>query len=228
MDSAPQENTAESIGGILDLKDVLERYKDTQFHEGIAELVQSNTKIRRVSRDGNCFYVSIICLALEQALKSEESLQALKAALAAQNQQLQAAGMEEFIIQEFAEPIFLVLSLAGTEKAVGLESLDSLFWQSTTVYFRMITSGYVQTHPDEFSAFLEEEVGEYCAKQIEANHSYAGEIEQTAISRALDVSFEIIWLERGSKTVHTKGTGRKLGTLLYMPEHFDIIYPAME
>ncbi|KAI5192624.1 ubiquitin thioesterase protein OTUB1 [Nematocida sp. AWRm77] len=229
MHNAPTETAADIVGSLLDLKDLLERYKDTEFQDKIEELVDTNTKIRKVSRDGNCFYVSVIFLILESVERSREAQKNMAVSLAAANTLLQQAGVEEFIIEEFSGPITELIRISALREPFNPKILDSIFWVTTSTYFRMITSAYVKMHREEFDAFIEEDIVEYCTNMIEADKAYAGEVEQAALTQALGISLDIIYLERTGKVERTVGGNRlRIGTLLYMPEHFDIVYRSVE
>ncbi|KAI5190075.1 ubiquitin thioesterase protein OTUB1 [Nematocida minor] len=220
-----QTNTEECryIGDLLKADTLLEKYKDTPFHSSIASLARSDSNIRPIRRDGNCFYYSIIFLALEYY-----STPALSAALINTLTELNGAlaetGVEDYLIKEFTDPIMTILKSATTGEAPNIEDLDSIFWNYTVTYFRMIASAYIKKNSEVFAGFIEGPVDKYCAMNIEASSQYAGEIEITAISSSLSISFDVVCIEDGKMETLTRGEGPKIGSLLYISEHFDILY----
>ncbi|KAI5171325.1 ubiquitin thioesterase protein OTUB1 [Nematocida sp. LUAm3] len=212
------------VESILDTETIVDNYKNTPFQEAMEKLARSNTKIRRVKRDGNCFYSSIIFLLLEHYLKNPSLSEELLRRLDSANAILREQSVEEYLIEEFIDPIFSIIKSTVAGNTVVLEELDTVFWNYTVTYFRMITSSYIKKNPELFLPFLGVSVEEYCAQKIEAIGQYAGEVELTSLSMALEVSFTVISLEKGKTSIYTKGEKEKIGALLYMPDHFDIIY----
>ncbi|KAI5184355.1 hypothetical protein NEHOM01_0100 [Nematocida homosporus] len=226
MDST-QIDDCQYIGGALDTDALIEVYKGTPFQGAMEKLALSNPKIRKVRRDGNCFYSALVFLLLERYLERPSYAEELLGRLSRMNEWLRDGGLEESLVAEFTDPIFAVLRSATAGNPSQLEALDNVFWGYTLLYFRMITSSYIKRNLGEFNGFLAEESWEtYCRDQVEMPGSYAGEIEMTALGAALGVSFDVITLQGVEVHRYTKGNGEKIGSLLYMPDHFDIIYYA--
>lgn len=212
------------VGGALEIESIADRYINTPFHEEIKKLARSNAKIREVRRDGNCFYSAVIFLLLEHHLKSPSALEDLLSSLQEVNELLRAMKIEQYLVEEFTDPFFSTIKSAAIGNPIELEGLDEVFWGYTVVYFRMITSAYVRKHKEKFQKFLKTDAEEYCKGQVEASGQYAGEIEMIALAEALNLSFDIVCLEKNTVQVYSRGNGEKIGSLLYMPDHFDIIY----
>ncbi|KAI5180369.1 ubiquitin thioesterase protein OTUB1 [Nematocida sp. AWRm80] len=218
------EGIEEYVGYIFGIEREIYKYKDTPFEKGIEELANLKAKLRYVKRDGNCFYFSVIFLVLEHYLASQTQSNELLNKLTEINKSLMESGVEEYLVEEFIGPIVSILKAASIGNITKLEELDRVFWDYTVVYFRMITSIHIKTNRDKFEMFIDGDLNEYCQKNIEAMNQYAGEIEMESISTALAISFDVICIENGQKVVYTKGQGDKIGSLLFMSEHFNIVY----
>lgn len=213
------------VGDISKVDSLLDKYKDTPSYNDILSLANGNCKMRPIRRDGNCFYYAIIFLVLEHYSTPSLSSDLIKR-LTDLNFILLDAGIEEYLINEFTDPIITVLKSFTTGETAEIEELDSVFWNYSVTYFRMLTSAYIKKHPSEFSGFIEGDIEEYCRDKIEISSQDAGEIEMTAVIKALKVSFDIIWVEDGLMKTIRQGTEEFIGTLLFLSCHFDIIYVA--
>lgn len=211
------------VGDLSKLESLLEKYKDTPFYTSINSLASENSNIRSIRRDGNCFYYSIIFLVLEHY-----STPLLSSALISTfnriNNNLVLSGVEEYLIKEFTDPIMSILKAASSGERPNIEELDSVFWNYSVTYFRMIVSSYIKKHAEDFSGFIEGSVEEYCATHVEASNQYAGEIEMTAICKALHISYDVVCIENGKMDTLVRGDGEKIGSLLFISDHFDILY----
>ncbi|OAG29432.1 hypothetical protein NEDG_00565 [Nematocida displodere] len=222
-------NECKQVGNLQELKTLVEQYRDTPVQAAIEELVVLNAKIRKIKGDGNCFYFSAIFLVLEHFLSGPGTPSQLLDLLQGVNGLLKESGVEEYLIEEFSDPMFQVVKCASSREAVDLEALDSIFWDHTLMYFRMITSAYIKTHRAEFEGFLEKDLVEYCQAQVEVTNEYADEIELEGFSRAFNISFEIISICDGQIRKFIKGESSiSIGSLLFTAQHYDIIYCPTE
>ncbi|EHY66483.1 hypothetical protein NERG_00123 [Nematocida ausubeli] len=211
------------VGKPLKLSNMLENYKESPLYTGISALSALDSNVRLVKRDGNCFYYSVIFLMLEHY--STPLLAAhLVQVFSKHNANLILSGVDSYLVNEFSDPIMSVLKAVGNNEALEIEALDGVFWNYTVAYFRMITSLCIKSHPDDFSAFIEKPLNEYCAESVEAIDQYAGEVEMIAISKALSISFDLFCVEKERSDRFTRGSGENIGTLLFIADHFDILY----
>ncbi|EIJ94122.1 ubiquitin thioesterase protein OTUB1 [Nematocida parisii] len=219
-------NTADDsyVGKPLELNGIIENYKETPLYMGISALPVADSKVRLIKRDGNCFYYSIIFLMLEHYSTPAQAAELIQN-FNRINNALVLDGVEDYLVNEFSDPIMSVLKAVGNNETTGLEALDNIFWNYSVAYFRLITSMRIKKHTDEFTDFIvDSSIEEYCSKNIEAINQYAGELEMIAITKALSISFDIIWIEKERNDHFTRGDGEKIGTLLFMADHFDILY----
>jgi len=218
------EDSQRAIGPLVDLTMTLERYRGTPFYAAFLQLSKSNAKKRAVKRNGDCFYLSVIFLILEESHSSTEFLTDLKNTLERLNRSLEESHVDKFVIEEFSSPIISLVAEISSGASVSFDEIDDLFWSYTSLYFRMIVSHHIKKHKEAFKNFLEEDVEVYCREQIEVPGCHTGEIEMASLALSLELSFDVVWLEQNATSVHTKGTGRKIGSLLYTPGHFEILY----
>jgi ubiquitin thioesterase protein OTUB1 len=196
------------------------QYAGTAFESHLEELSKSLQKIRRVRRDGNCFYSALLFLLMEHAASSPEGQAYVKDIVEKSRAQL-VNYFEEYIVEEFADPLREHL-----ETPAPLDALDDSFWSYSTVYIRMVTSATIQGSP-KFREFIggDAEARAYAKRRVEVNCEYAGEMEIAAATEGLSVQMEVVSLEVGSMQRYMRGGGPFIGSLLYVPDHFDIIYP---
>ncbi|KAH9386166.1 ubiquitin thioesterase protein OTUB1 [Nematocida major] len=213
----------EFVGALLKMDVFLDNYKDTPFYNSINTLANVNSKIRRTKRDGNCFYYSIVFLMLEHYCTPGHAALLINT-LNTLNNDLLLSGVEDYLIKEFTDPIVSTLKAAATGESPNIEELDSIFWNYTVTYFRMVTSAYIKKHKEKYAGFIEGDVEEYCLKSVEASFQYAGEIEMIGIAESFGISFDVVCIEGGCMERLTRGEGEKIGCLLLMSEHFDILY----
>lgn len=221
----PDSEESKFVGELLKADCLLDKYRDTLFYNSILSIANGDTKIRCIRRDGNCFYYSFVFLMLEHystpALASE-----LIRTLSLLNTTLKETGVDEYLINEFTDPIITVLKSFTTGESLEIEELDSIFWSYSVTYFRMLISAHIKRNRKDFEGFIEGDIENYCTSKIEATNQYAGEIEVTAIVKCLGVSFEVLCIENGRIDTIQWGEGPKIGSLLFISCHFDIIYIA--
>lgn len=213
------------VGNTCDLSSVIPLYTDTPFYSLLENLMRSYSKIRRVRRDGNCFYSSVISLVLEFAMASRDNAELIAETFARLDALLESVYPEKYIVEEFKDPVGSVVQCINRGERIVIDELDDVFWNYSTMYFRMITSGFIKANRDTYTHFVESgDLDRHCSTRVEVNNEYAGEVEITALTEALGLEINVICLETQGMQVYKKGRGPPIGNLLYMPEHFDIIY----
>lgn len=105
---------------------------------------------------------------------------------------------------------------------------------SVIYHFKMVTSAYMQLHPDEYEPFLEMPVDQYCVARIDPANQEIDQIGLQALTHAVisaaGFGLEVLYLDRSmgeEVTPHQfsqTGNGVPTIRLLYRPGHYDIIY----
>lgn len=203
------------VGPLLPLLSLSCEYKETPFYSSILSLCMEYREIRRIERDGNCFYTAVLYLLV--SCDRAAVLDRLNKSLLL-NDQLH---IEPYIINEFLDPLLSFFGSDASDDPINT-SLDIDFFNYSIMYLRIVTSLVIRR-----SARFKEciaDVNGYCKTHVEVNNEYAGEVEIEGLMEGLNLQIDIICIEKGNIHRYVRGTGLPIGTLLYMPDHFDIIY----
>lgn len=119
-------------------------------------------------------------------------------------------------------------------------SIDTMFWALVNEDSRFLTSAYILANPSHFEAFVEDgqSLDSWCAREVDAWGTEAGELQVLGLCGALQSNVEIAYLDRSSGdsvTTHQFAPPTSYDncpvatftpTLLYRPGHYDILYKA--
>ncbi|KAF1811059.1 cysteine proteinase [Eremomyces bilateralis CBS 781.70] len=224
---------------------------DPVYQRKTAALPHKYSHYRTCRGDGHCgwravafsYYEALYNTGNKSKFYSEE------ARLRSLGNLLNQVGFPEHLYEDFAIEAFQLLQ----ETAVAMENNDGgakllaafndeSLSMSIITYLKLLTSAYIQTHPDEYSPYMNhgQSVQNYCQSSIEPVMS---EIEHVGMSALVEVlvkpagmAMEILYLDRSQgEEVNTyrwdpvDGTGITVSDpstlrLLYRPGHYDILY----
>lgn len=213
------------------------------FSEGIARLDETYASLRRVRKDGNCFYRAFLYryleeLALEQ-MKFESSsggggggcaeLRRIRTVAKDSKAALLKVGFEEIVIDSFWETFCELLDNLPETPPRRLHELMTEEGASLVWFLRMVTSGRIKAHADRFAPFIGDEfadVERFCHVEVEPVNVECDQVQIIALTEALGVAVAIEYLDASgapSRVVFPDG-GEPFVTLLYRPGHYDILY----
>lgn len=214
---------------------------DDIYQNKISNLERVYAFLRRTRPDGNCFFRAFGFAYFESLLNdtNQDELENFIAFTRQSKEDLISLGLPSVTIEDFFE-IFLEVLLQIKDKQI--ESSDQLlerFCNQTisdyiVVYFRLITSGYLQRNEETFANFLvgTSNVVDFCKTEVEPMYRESDHIHVVAITSALKVKIRIIYMDRADEPLNVhefpeyqeRPTGCRIH-LLYRPGHYDVLYP---
>ncbi|KAG9509903.1 Ubiquitin thioesterase OTUB1, partial [Fragariocoptes setiger] len=224
---------------VLALKDDYQP-DDVIYQRKIDNLEARYTSMRRTRPDGNCFYRAFSFAYFESLLNNKEELIRFKKFVCAGRDELIKLGFTQFTIDDFFDVFMDILNKIENGSISSSEKLLDTFCEQAisdyiVVYFRLMTSGYLQQNGDTFINFIEgsQSVLDFCKQEVEPMYKESDHIHVVALTSASNVCTRIIYMDRGSSTdtvnAHDFPDQEPPLTprihLLYRPGHYDILYP---
>lgn len=228
---------------------------DDIYQNKIKNLERDYEHLRRTRPDGNCFFRAF-GFAYFESLIGEENAGELDKFIKftrKSKDDLIKLGLPAVTIEDFFEIFLEVLIHIKEGKIKNSADLLDRFCDHTTsdyivVYFRLITSGYLQQNADTFANFIvgAASIVDFCKTEVEPMYRESDHIHVVAITSALEVCARIVYMDRGSGTSATEGGGAGAVSvnahdfpdqdppakprihLLYRPGHYDVLYPRSE
>ncbi|KAJ0401198.1 hypothetical protein P43SY_007617 [Pythium insidiosum] len=239
---------------VLQLRKEFEGNANPNFLHGITTLDRHYEAMRRVRRDGNCFFRGFIFALCEQLVRRDDSDAEKTAALLARIQtairksktELVAIGYSEVAIDTFWETFVDYLDAMETRthselvQDFGTEGGESeyLVW-----YMRLLTAGYLKRNAEQFQPFIEGlypglTVEQFCAAEVEPMGKECDQPQVIALTEALQVGVKIEYLD-GNAAEGQDLQNYVCGSsppgepsihvhLLYRPGHYDVLYPRRQ
>jgi|EP00505_MAST-04D_sp_SCG-Rhode-Island_P005645 ubiquitin thioesterase protein OTUB1 len=231
--------TQKEVGDVEDPKVLMEEYKDnTNFHHKIQNIIDRYGGVRRSRGDGSCFYRSFVFGYFERIKDKPDEIAKAVTHAGEVKTLLFEKGYPEFTVSDFHENYVDVLNeIAGVSTAELETILRDAGNDQYTVYFaRLVTSAYMQSHPDEFLAFCmamgHADIQSYCKSQVEGAYVDADQLQITALTNSFQVHTRIAYLDGSSGDLNhhdfpedKASAGVAEVCLLYRPGHYDLLYP---
>lgn len=212
------------------------------FRVGIEHLSKKYGAMRRVRKDGNCFYRAFLYRYVE-ALVSEQAgrvdivppeLARIRAVVKDSKRLLLSVGYEESAIDMFWE---MLTELLDEVPQLSLETLhikmnDERGISNHIVWFcRALSATQIKLNADRFAPFIMDDNGiadvdKFCRTEVEPVNHECEQVQIIALTEMLQVPVAIEYLD-GSGTpsciVFPEGAHPTV-KLLYRPGHYDILY----
>lgn len=215
---------------------------DIVYQKKIQHLESNYTFLRRTRPDGNCFFRAFGFSYFESLLNdpNQEELDKFIKITKASKDDLIEMGLPSVTIEDFYDVFLEVLLQIKDGKIKTSEDLLDRFLDQApsdyiVVYFRLITSGYLQKNADLFSNFIVgySSIVDFCKTEVEPMYKESDHIHVVAITSALQVCARIVYMDRGSsaESVNTHDfpeqdpPAKPRVHLLYRPGHYDVLYP---
>ncbi|CAI2354119.1 unnamed protein product [Caenorhabditis sp. 36 PRJEB53466] len=207
------------------------------FLQKASELAEVYSEIRRIRGDGNCFYRAVLVGVIEILLKDRERLARFLESSRDWIQRLVRLGFPDWTCTDFCDYFVEFLNDILTEKLDECSIFEKLNDDNSANYllmfFRLITSGYLKEHTDEYEPFIAngQSMAQYCEGEIEAMWREADHLSIIGLVKALDLLVRIEYMDRNA----APNGGFRYDipsdtpivpeiTLLYRPGHYDLIY----
>lgn len=208
------------------------------FREGIAKLDVKYCAMRRVRKDGNCFYRGFLYRYLEHlvATQNADELKRIQAVIEDAKKKLLSVGYEASAMEMFWEMLTELLDEVPT---LNLEQLhkkmnDDDGVSNHIVWFcRALSATQIKLHADRFAPFIMDEFGNtdvdaFCRTQVEPVNHECEQVQIIALTELLEVPVAIEYLDAGGSPscIIFPDSANPIITLLYRPGHYDILYTS--
>lgn len=214
--------------------------EDDIYRKKIRNLEKDYSSLRRTRPDGNCFFRAFGFAYFESFIThpDREELDKFIEITKESVTQLVELGYPLVTTEDFYD-VFLDLLLRIRDGDIKTSAeLQEKFCQQAisdyiVVYFRLITSGYLQLNADTFANFIVEasSIEEFCKTEVEPMFKESDHVHVVAIASALKVCTRIVYMDRGmSESVNAHDfpeqdpPAKPRIHLLYRPGHYDVLY----
>ena len=228
------------VSKLLDIKILLEDYKSNkEYSNSIKTITEKYHNIRKICRDGNCFYRSFIFRLFEHiCTKNDEKLyNKIKQKIIDSKNITEKNGYEWEVVKDFYE-IFLnelnyCFNIAKNKKNIT-ENLNKLFNDKEKgnymIYFiRLCIAAYIKENSNIYNVYTEGNFEEWVRNEVEAIDHEADQIQIMGCVNYFDVGVKIEYLNKNKseliKLPEDKAEDEFFIFVLFSPGHYDILYP---
>ncbi|KAL5105303.1 Ubiquitin thioesterase OTUB1 [Taenia crassiceps] len=214
----------------------------TVYLEKLELLKKRYSKIRRLRRDGNCFYRAFGFAYLEylmQGNRKEEAKRFIRFCDECK-EFLISVGYTEFTVEDFHEQFTGMVEKLVLQES-SLSELEDLFNNQSysdyyVVFLRLSVSSYMQRNESLYSNFISDDktVRRFCETEVEPMGLECDNIHVAALALAMDVPIKIENCQQSGELNNLEFPGRENASageraaapvvLLYRPGHYDILY----
>ncbi|KAL7067701.1 hypothetical protein ACR3K2_16100 [Cryptosporidium serpentis] len=215
------------IGSPIPLSILESEYKQNElFIEQFRSIIHEFPYIRRVRKDGCCFYRGYLsCIRLSLKNNPDLAIQ-FKSDIQNSYETVKSVGYLNETISDFFESfcsVFDTTSLKSNEDPMCNEEISN----PAVVYARILTSTYIKLNEEKFENFLNGlDVEQFCRQNVDPMWKDVEQIQIVALTSILKIPLEIIYCDGHSKKPHKytfPESERPLVYLLYTPGHYDIL-----
>ncbi|KAH8548546.1 peptidase C65 Otubain-domain-containing protein [Umbelopsis sp. PMI_123] len=208
------------------------------FLEKVQKLKETNDELRKCRGDGNCFFRAFAFAWFESLMRNPQLFKPALEKLKSTTELLLNGGFQELAFEDFYDVTLNQLEqIPDSDPDLLLVNFQTEeISNSIVMHLRFVTSAYLKIHSAEYEPFLIVEsisIDQFCAQEVEAFGRESDHLQIIALTKALDVPVEVIYLDGSSGdrvAIHefwpdeaTKGS-RKALQLIYRPGHYDILY----
>lgn len=200
--------------------------------------------VRHVRKDGNCFYRAIAFrlaeLAAEERARGGAWAEVLVDRVRASRAVVAEAGYDLAVVEDFYEPLELLLSQPGNGQAV--QEAFNVDYQSDTLvcYLRILTAAVLKRDRELYEAFVLDAyptLDDFIAAQVEPMAVEADQVQMVVLANALGVSLRVANLDASPGPLNYHAIDPMEPTfapdehpqyvvhLLFRPGHYDVLYP---
>ena len=234
------EETTPLISEELNINKLIEEYKSNEeYSKSVENISQKYKYIRKVRRDGNCFYRSFIFRLFEHiCIKNDKALfEKIKQKIVDSKELTGRNGYEWDVVEDFYD-LFLkeftdCFNSLTYQKTIR-DYLNELFKDKDKgnylIYFiRFCIAAYLKENKESYQMYIEIPFDEWIRKEVEAIDHEADEIQIMACVNYFDVGVKIEYLNKDQREVvklpENKPDNEFFIFLLFTPGHYDILYP---
>ena len=234
------EQTTPLISELLDIKILLKDYEENLEYANSVKIITEKYKyIRKVSRDGNCFYrayiyrlFEYICMKNNNSLYNDmlKKIEGIKE-LTAKN------GYEWLLVEDFYNVFYgefcSCFNSVNNNGVSVRDYMDNLFSDKDKgnylIYFiRFCIAAYLKENRMLYEVYIEGDFDTWIVKEVEAIDNEADQIQIMACVNYFDIGVKIEYLNKFKNEVVKFPEDKKdediFIEVLFTPGHYDILY----
>ena len=219
---------------------LIEEYKDNEeYSKSIENITKKYKYIRKVRRDGNCFYRSFIFRLFEYiCIKNQKTLfEKIKQKIVNAKELTTKNGYEWTVVEDFYNLFlkeFTDCFNSLTQKTTIRDYLNTLFKDKNRsnylIYFiRFCIAAYLKDQRETYQVYIEGSFDDWVRNEVEEIDHEADQIQIMACVNYFEVGVQIEYLNKNQREVvklpYDKPDDEFFIFLLFTPGHYDILYP---
>ena len=227
------------VSELLDIKILLEDYKSNEEYSNSIKIISEKYhNIRKIRRDGNCFYRCFIFRIFEYMFteKDEKLYNKIKQKIIDSKNLIEKNGYEWEVVKDFYE-LFLnelnnCFNITKNETNI-IENLNKLFSDKEKgnymIYFiRYCIAAYLKENSIIYNESVEGNFEEWIRNEVEEIDHEADQIQIMACVNYFDVGVKIEYLNKNKNEViklpEDKAEEEFFIFVLFTPGHYDLLY----
>ena len=234
------EMTTPLISNELPISELLEDYKsNNEYSSSIKEITNKYKYIRKVRRDGNCFYRSFIYRIFEYiCIKNNKNLyDHVVKKLTESKDLIIRNGYDWTFIEDFYNIFYMefhhCFNSLETKGISVRDYLDNLFSDKEKgnylIYFiRFCISAFLKENAFLYEVYVDGQYGAWISREVEAIDHEADQIQIMACVNYFDIGVRIEYLHPYKNEVmkfpEDKPDDQIFITVLFTPGHYDLLY----
>ena len=224
----------------LNINILLEDYKNNfEYANSIKEITNKYKYIRKVRRDGNCFYRSFICRLFEYiCMKNDNALyEKIKKKIMEAKDMIKNNGYDWTFIEDFYKifytQFYYSFNSLQTKGETVRDYIDALFKDKEAgnylIYFiRFCIAAYLKENSFLYEVYVDMPFQNWITNEVEAIDHEADQIQIMACVNYFDIGVKIEYLNSVKNEVmkfpEDKPDKDIFITVLFTPGHYDILY----
>ena len=224
----------------LAIQVLLDDYKSNEEYSNSVKIITEKYKyIRKVRRDGNCFYRSFLYRLFEHiCMKNNNSLyNHILKKIEEIKEISKKVGYEWFLIEDFYNVFYgefcSCFNCISTNEVCVRDYLDNLFMDKEKgnylIYFiRFCIASYLKENKALYDVYVEGNYEDWINREVEAIDHEADQIQIMACVNYFDIGVKIEYLNPHKNEVVKFPEDKKdedlFITVLFTPGHYDILY----
>ena len=226
------------ISDVMHLGVLKEEYKANKFENCFDVLYARYKNVRRMRRDGSCFYRGFLFQLFEHLIKNTQDrtlLEKVKRITDASKQDLMTnAGYDEIVIDDFFDAFKAAVDKLETIQPEGAaEHLLALLGNNEDanyliMYIRWLTACFLKKNAILYEDFVGGDIAGFCTREVEQLDVDADHLQIIALTSYFEMGVEINSVDANG-TIQTillpeDGYSGWRPKLLYVPGHYDALY----
>ena len=231
-------NEQEQISVLMDLSVLKEEYQANKFENCFDALYAKYKNVRRMRRDGSCFYRAFAFQLFEHCVQNKTDrtlLDNLKRITEASKEDLMVnAGYDEIVIEDFFDAFKAAVDgLENVPEAEATEHAMHLLSNNDganylIMYIRWLTACFLKKNAILYEDFVGGDIAGFCTREVEQLDVDADHLQIIALTSYFEMGVEINSVNAlGScDTINLPEDGYNgwRPKLLYVPGHYDVLY----